>query len=89
MDNGAIFGGQFTVIAMAPDVIELRKIGTMVFAAIVVIPKPIGMLGKAVLQTNSLCRSVEVRPLHPKTRPPFPALGIDLASVQGASGNHQ
>ena len=39
MDNGTILGGKLTVIAVAPDVVELSKIGTMVFAAIVVIPK--------------------------------------------------
>ena len=39
MDNGAILGGQFTIIAVAPDVVELRKIGTMVFTATVIIPK--------------------------------------------------
>ena len=42
MDNGAIFGGEFTVIAVTPDVVELSEVSAMVFSTVLIAPKTNG-----------------------------------------------
>ena len=87
MNDGAILRGQLTVVAVAPDVIELSKISAVVFTTVFIVPEANGHTGErppahqfafAALQRRSI--------LIPELDRHTQGTALNLACVDRSSG---
>ena len=82
MNNDAVLEREFTVIAVTPDVIELSEVSTVVFPAVLVVPKTNGHAGKGLLTHQFAFAALERRTgLIPKLNRHTEGSALDLACV--------